>query len=598
MRSTCLIVLAICCWNVPRLSAQEFTKQALLVAPFRSDTGARAAATARDIADALRNRLGKAVDNREVRVLEQYLLGNVLAESDYKRSAVLGDVELRLVAGKLRADEIVHGQFTRSGTTLVVTARLARIRNWGMQQPLPTVRGTTAANVGDALATEVLKARAQLAGLRRCENALARGDRRTAAREAEGAIRGYPQAVIARDCLLSALFDGTIGADSILRVADDALAIDSTNSFAALSRAQALEALKRTREAVAQWNQLFAWHADSLPLGHTIVEAMLRLQQPTMALRHTQTLSSRFVGDPTLRRLAFRAHTALGQWTEAAILGDSLEAQDEEFRRDSNYATRYVEALRQRGDTLAAVELSVRNVRRFPGDSRLYLQYLQLVGMEQSAALPRGLVNFPEIPEMHLLAAQSARRAGNQGAAIRSLREAVRRDSTRSAQFLQLADLYVEAHALDSTVAILRRAPRSGESLEALRSYTLARGLMLFRAAADSAPQRQQAGMALLLLADTLASRGDSRSTIAAAALQVARAHLVMASRSRNCGATQQANETLRLTADAITRGLGDGDGSSRTEITSAYDAMRHAVDDALVLLCRPGDTGNGYTTV
>jgi hypothetical protein len=116
---------------------------------------------------------------------------------------------------------------------------------------------------------------------------------------------------------------------------------------------------------------------------------------------------------------------------------------------------------------------------------------------------------------------------------------------------------------------------------------------MLFRAAADSAPARQQAGLALLLLADSLATRGDSRSTIAAASLQVARGHLVTASRTRSCDATRRAEEALQTATDAIARGLGDGNQSGETEIIAASEAMRRAVADALTLLCRPAGTGD-----
>ena len=46
-----------------------------------------------------------------------------------------------------------------------------------------------------------------------------------------------------------------------------------------------------------------------------------------------------------------------------ATLGDSLEHEDEVFRTDANYAARFIEGLRQSGDTLGALEISVRAVR-------------------------------------------------------------------------------------------------------------------------------------------------------------------------------------------------------------------------------------------
>jgi hypothetical protein len=336
-----------------RDSPREFTQQALVVVPFRSDSTGALRDDAHRIADATRNRLGKLLDGREVDVLANYRLNALLVKSSYRRNAELSDVETRLVAGELRADEIVVGTVRREGRQLVAEARLARIRNWTMQQPLPPVRGGTPEAVGEAVAGEVIKARAQLVGLRRCENALSKSDLATAAREAEAAIRAYPRAVIARDCLIAALRDGTTGADSLLRVAEDVLAIDSTNTFAEVARAQSLEALRRTREAVTLWNRVYARHYDSLALATTVVEALLRLQQAPIALTDVRALAARFGDKPELRRLRFRAFSQLQQFADAASLGDSLELDDAAFRADSAYTVRHVDALRSSAIPLA-----------------------------------------------------------------------------------------------------------------------------------------------------------------------------------------------------------------------------------------------------
>lgn len=558
----------------------------MLIVPFRSDSSAGGANVANAVADMVRERTSRRIGRRELEVLGAYHLNNLLRQSDYNRRAVLNETELRLVASRLRADETIYGSLTRVRDTLVLTARLARLRNWRLQQPLPAVRAATPALLGEQLAIEIVKARAQLTGLRRCENALATGQRSTAVREAERAIRAYPQAVIARDCLITALFDGRTAADSLLVVCDDVLALDSGNTVANVVRAQSLEALRRRDAAARQWSRVYALHRDSLPLGVAAVDALLRLAQPQEALEDARALHARFGANAALRRLTFRAHAQLGEWKQAAILGDSLELEDEVFRSDSAYATRYVEALRQIGDTLAALELGVRNVRRFPGDARLYLQYLQILSGEQLVALPRALTRFPDAPAFPLLAATMARRAGNRPEAMRATREALRRDSTLAQPYLALAEYFLEEQRPDSAVRVLERAPRTGDGAESLRSYAIARGLGVLRTAGDSLAEQQQAAMELLLLADTIASRTDSRAYVAAAALQRARNQLVTASRTRRCADLDQADGTLALSASAIARGLGDG--ANTSEIVEAFAAMRAAVDRARPLLCPP----------
>jgi len=567
-------------------AAPEFVRQALLVAPFRPDsTPVGLASASRELADALHDRLDRRLENRETQLLESFRLRNVLLESGYDRNAILGDIELRLMARKIRADEVVFGRVSRQGNTYVVAGRVARLRNWDMQQPLPVVRGATVAQLAERLAEEVVKARAQLPGLRRCENALAARDKATAAREASRAIQAYPSAVIARDCLLSALFDGQTGADSILAVANDALRIDSTNTYAAVARANALETLNRRSDAQVQWGRIYAAHTDSLELGTIVVEALLRLQQPDSALHDARALIAHFGSNAELQRLSFRAQTTMSQWKAAALLGDSLEQRDSTFRADSNYATRYVEALRLSGDSLGALELVVRNVRRFPGDSRLYLQYLQLLGAENGVALQRGLERFPDVSTLNVLAANAARRTGNRGAAMRATREAIRKDSSLTPQYLQLADGYFDEQRPDSALFTLLHAPRAGVQAEMLRTYVIARGVTLLRSAGDTAPTAQQIAVRMLVLADSIDSREDSRAYVAAAALQASRTQLVTASRSRECAAVRSSDETLKLSADAITRGLGEG--TNATEIGSAYEAMKAAIDNATKTLCK-----------
>ena len=574
-------------WGAPPLAAQEFTQQLMLVVPFRADSGPGLLEDAHTVSDGVRNRLGGLLPERDVAVLSNARLNALLIKSSYRRNAQISDVETRLAASELRADEIVLGRVQREGRTFVVYARLARIRGWNMQQPLPEVRASTTAAAAEQVAGEVLKARAQLTGLRRCEHALAKGDLAAAARSAEQAIRVYPRAVIARDCLIAALRDGTTGADSLLRVSDDVLALDSTNTFAEVARAQSLEALKRSRDAVTQWNRLYTQHYDSLTLGVTVVEALLRLQQPRTALDDARALEQRFGDKPELRRLRFRAYSQLQQHARAARLGDSLELEDATFRADSAYMVRHVDALRQSGDTLAALELGVRAVRRFPGDARLYLQYLQLMGTEQTVALPRGLARFPDVPELRLLAAREARRTGNRRVAIRETGLAIARDSSLTTQYLALADLYLEDNHADSALLVLRHAPRTDDQVETVRSYVLARGLQQLRAAADTAPARQRLALQLLLLADSVDSREDSRATVAAASLQVARSHLVDAFRTNACTDVQQADTMLALSAQLIARGLRSG--GNIAEINAAYEAMRNATTEALALRCKDG---------
>lgn len=570
----------------PALYGQEFVRQEVLVAQFRSDTAAGLPAAARELVGLTRDRLGKMLEKSSAHVVEGYKITNLFQRSDFNKKTILSDAELRVMATELRADETLFGRVARHDGGYTVTARIGRLRNWGLQQPLPAVRAASLPAAAEQLAQEFVKARAQMTPLRRCENALLRGDRPTAVREAERAVRAFPQATIARDCLLSALFDGRTEASTLLAIADTILSIDSTNTVAVVSRAQALESLKRTPAAVAAWTRVYTLHADSQALATTATEALLRLQEPTQALRNIRALQARFGNGAEYRRLAFRAHTALNQWSAAVPLGDTLERDDAVFRGDSNYVSRYIEALRQVGDTLSAIEIGARAVRRHPGDARVYMQYLQLINAEQPAALPRALTRFPSVPEFRLLAANSARRAGDRQTAIRNTRAAVERDSTVLQPYLALAEDYLQEQHPDSAVRVLQRAPRGSDEIDRLRSYSLARGVSLLRTAgSDSVSPLQQAAVALLTLADSLRSADDSRAVVAAAALQQARAQLIAAGRTKRCTDLDAMDSSLGLATRAVSGGIGEG--ASAGEIQAALVGMQSAAAAARKAYCR-----------
>ncbi len=566
--------------------AQEFTRQEVLVAQFRSDTAGGLPAQARELVNLTRDRLGKLLEKGSAHSVEGYKIANLFQRSDFSKKLLLSDAELRVMATELRADETVFGRLARQDGGFVVSARIGRLRSWGLQQPLPAVRGATLPVLADLLSAEVVKARAQMTSLRRCENALLRGDRTTAVREAERAIRAYPNATISRDCMMSALLDGSGDARTLLAIADTTLGIDSTNTVAAVTRAQSLEALKRTVPAVQAWTRVYTLHPDSLPLATTATEALLRLQEHQQALRQIRALQARFGASAEFRRLAFRAHTSLSQWNVAVSLGDTLERDDPTFRADSNYVTRYLEALRQVGDTLTAIEIGARAVRRHPGDSRIYMQYLQLINAEQPAALPRALTRFPAVPEFRLLAANTARRAGDRKAAIQNTRAAVERDSAVLQPYLALAEDYLQEQHADSAVRVLQRAPRGSDDVDRLRSYALARGVSLLRAAgSDSVSPQQQAAVAMLTLADSLRSGDDSRAVVAAASLQQARAQLIEAGRTKSCTDLAPMDASLAMAATAMAAGIGDG--ASAGEIRSALAAMQGAGEQARKQYCK-----------
>jgi tetratricopeptide (TPR) repeat protein len=577
-------VASACALFAQASGAQEFVKQTLMVANFRASNDANAA---RKVADDLRSRVARLSVKKEVQVLDDDEVEKALMSAgfNYTPGLYLDDREIHVIAKQLRVDEVVLGQVTGKKGEVAVTAQVALMRDWRQRQPLPAVKGATPALAADALAKEVVRARAQMAGLRRCENAGRRGEWPAAIAEAEQAIRAYPLATLARACLMAALVESGAEADSVRHVAEEILARDTANIMASVMRAKAFDARKRIPEAANAWLRVVELRPDSLSLGAYAVEELLRLGRPTPALAGVRKLLPLHEKELRLRRLLFRAEVGLNQWKEGAALGDSLYREDAEFQSDSNYVFRFVEALRQTNDSLIALSTSAKAAKQFPGDSRIYTQYMTLLTSENVAALPRGLTRFPDVSELYVLAARTARGVGKRKEAIAATAQAVRHDPALTQGYLQLAELWLEEQHPDSALAWLARAPRVGEGTEMVRAYAMGRGGQLLRAAGDTGRAAQRMAINFIVLADSIESREDTRTYLAASTLQLARNELVVASKSHVCDDARRADGVLNESSSALERGVGEG--STADQLKQAYDAMKSAVDNAVKVLCK-----------
>ena len=580
----CWAFLLVASFATPALAhGQEFVRQTLVVVPLGTEGSLR---TARQFASSLRARIARFSERRDLFVPGTDTLEDFLQFSGYPVDSALNEINTRQLAVHFRADEVVQGVVRSEKDFVEVRAELRLVREWRWRQPLPVVRGSNLNAVADTLARAIVRARAQMNDVRRCENAARSGDPAGAATFAEAGILAYRASTLARTCLVLAVRFNDVGADSVVRLTEDLLAIDSSSIIAAVIRARNLERVRSAAAAAEGWGTVLHLRPDSLFLALDAVEQLMRLKRPGMTLDAVRMLLPLHPGEPALRRIAFRADVALADWPAAAALGDSLDVDDPDFRDDSTYATRHIESLRMVGDTLAALAKSARTVRQHPGDVLVYLQYLQLIGAEQGGALPRGLARFPEAPELRVMAARSALSSGKKRDAIADLETATRLDDQLTQGFLQMAQLWFDLEEPDSAVNAMLRAPRSGPDAELLRMFALTRGRLAVRGASDSTPNGWRVAIALFSLADSVDSRDDSRGLLAAASLQLARSALVDASRTHDCRDANRALEILGPTETALGRGVGEGGGAQ--ELREAFGVMRTATDNARRVYCTP----------
>lgn len=583
-------LLAPCPSRLAAQASETFVRQTLLVLPFHDAVDRRLGLR---VAYEMRAALVKAAGREALGVAGADSAERMLKAGGVERPELARPQEIGWIARISRADEVLHATVRSFGDTIELTGTLGLVRDPRVRELLPPVRGVGRDAAAEALARLVLRARTQMDGTRACENLARSGQVEEAARVARQALARYPDGLLARNCLVRVLPALPVQRDSIIRVAEFILARDSANVIALTMRAQALANLAQTEgrntaaartRAVTAWRELVQRRPDTLDIGVEAVEVMLRFDRPRDALVALDTVTLYHATEPRYARLRFRALHTLNRWAEAAALGDSLDRVDAVFASDPNYAVRHVEALRMRGDTIRAVARSARAVAEHPQDGRLYVQYVELVSGENNAALARGLAKFPSLAPLRVLAAQRARASGDAGAERSALSQAVGADASLAPAYLRLAELWFQDGAADSALAVLAKAPRTGDGALMLRAYLVGRGLDQLRRSVDSIPESYETAMGFLALADSVESGDDSRSLVVAASLQQARAHLVVGATSRSCEPIQRAGTRLDSADTVIARGVGEGNAAA--ELREAHAGLSAAVQEAARVLC------------
>src|SRR5918999_637536 len=246
----------------------------ILVATFRSaDRGLGVAG-----ADAIRSRVSQEVPQKQLLVIRKEDINGTLAASGYAADSALSPSDMKELAKLMRADEILDGTVTKTPDGGVrVDARLLLARDVALAQPLPPA---SARNVGDAarqISRDLKEARKQLAANKRCENHLRGEQWDQAIAAAREGMAAYPQATLARLCLVSALRGKKASPDEIIRAGNEVLAIDPTSRIALGLVYEAQRAKGNNEAAIATLMLMQKADPTNPQLGPQIAAELARL---------------------------------------------------------------------------------------------------------------------------------------------------------------------------------------------------------------------------------------------------------------------------------------------------------------------------------
>jgi tetratricopeptide (TPR) repeat protein len=543
-------------------SGPEFTRQGLLIVNFVPLAGADAH-LGRDAGNAVRSRMGRFINHREAEIVDGNDIEEQMQRSGYDPDTTFTLSDIRAVGVNFRADEYLLGRVARPAKQFRLSGELVLLRDERLRQPLPEVTAPKLDSAAVVFARSLAAARTQLVFERRCENGLRDGHADAAIAAAKAGVAAYPRSTIARICLAWALRQSGAPSATVLSVAREILAIDSTSFHALESAAIALDSLHQRDEAATMWLRLAATDTANMDLALRVSFAMFDGGNAKRLEPFITRVADGHSDDLRLIQQKWRVAFENKSWQHAIEAAEVMLARDSAATADSAFYLRLATAYRAANEPYRAIEIAARGVNAFPKDSRLYSLYSQYIRAEADTVVPRGLALFPKSADLLALSAKDLRAKGKLAESLDATKKAVALDSSMANGQLSVAQLEIELGRPDSALVALHRALASGDDSALVAQFALAKGNALYRAASGTKTSNDF-GLALrfLTFADTVRSSMQSKFLVGAAALGVAQAAVTEATKitdkTESCRLTKLSAGLLPVAREGLQAGLGD----------------------------------------
>jgi tetratricopeptide (TPR) repeat protein len=493
----------------------------------------RTASTERNVgvqaSDAVRSRLNSDVPYKQLWQIPTTEINAVLEASGYRKDEPLSSNDARELGRQLRADEFVQGLVRKEGEQWRVEATLHLVRDPSLAQPLNVATGNRPGDAARAISTEMVEARKQLVPERNCVNAARDKNWDRAMAAAREGIAAYPKAVIARTCLLNAMFETKAADDAQLAMAEEILAIDP-RSRRALSIAGDIYRKRNVanprdsanaNKMIQAYTGLIASDPTNTRLVEDVTKAIAGAGNPGVALPIIRKAVEDNPGDAALMRTQFLVELAAREYKAGIKTGTELAALDT-AQADTNYFFRMQDAYIKDSQTTQAAEV-----------------------------IARGVAKFPENASLLVVLAQTQRAAGQSQQALETLKKALTMDPKVERGQVQLAQLYNDLKRPDSAYAALVEADKGADS-------TLAGPLALTFANAlqrELKPESTEADYTnvtnYLTFADQNAATPEGRLQakflLGAVSVRHGQALLRTGGETKNCAMVRQSQEKLAV---------------------------------------------------
>jgi tetratricopeptide (TPR) repeat protein len=439
-----------------------------------------------------------------------------------------------------------------------VDARLLLARDVSLAQPLPPASARNVSDAARQISRDLKEARKQLAANKKCENHLRAREFDQAITAAREGIAAYPQATLARLCLLSAVADTSrkTPPDQVIAAGNEVLAIDPNSRVALGIVFSAQKAKGENEAAIATLTRMQKADPTNPQLAQMIAAELARLD-PAKALPVLQPLVDQNPGDIDLMKLLWAIQLRAQQYKDAVKTGEALAKLDTTVV-DTTWFTRMIAAYSADSQPQRAAEVAGRAVRRYP----------------QSASV-------------HAVFAQTLRRAGQLQQAAEHYRQAVQLDPKVEPGYVALIVTQCELNQHDAAFASGQAAIGAG-----IDRTTVGNALIGCAAPAVRAAQTEktragwQRAYDVSNRVDQVASSANSKFFVGVSSFQIGLDALQGINRSRSC-ADVQLIENMWAAAQIAMPAGASVDRNAAGQIMGVIQQYSPNVAEAKKSLCR-----------
>ncbi|MDQ3674982.1 MAG: hypothetical protein M3365_11475 [Gemmatimonadota bacterium] len=506
-------------------------------------------------AEAIRTRLTRETNVKELIVVPKADINNSLSSSGYSTSDALAPGDAKALASLVRAAQYLDGSVTRTPTGYKIDARLVLSRDLTRGQILPTAEAPKLDDAASQIAKAIKAARRQIPAEEQCHNSSSQGQYPAAIAAARAELQRNPNANIVGVCLAQAYARSKME-DSAVAVAERIRVNDPRNVTALRLLVEVYQSRQDPRglDALAS---LAAADPTNIRQIQDVVNEFARAGQALKAIPLVRDLLQTNPGDPQLLNLAWLVYLNAKDFQGAINVGNELVRVDT-AAATADYYARLAGAYSGLNQTQQAAEAAARGAAKFPNDANLALYSASALlksGQFQQAAdvARRALVANPKLENAYLILAQA------QG----SLNQP------------------------DAVAITLQDAARNGVNKTILAQLALQQGNTLFKAAQASKDRNDfTRAIRFLAMSDSLEASADAKFLIGASAFSVGQSATIEANEKKNCTLARTARDSFTLAQANLPAG-GQKFPNEAAQLLTAIPQFTPAVDNMIGRFCK-----------